>query len=376
MRDEVFSCKGMAIGSMLDLIAEAGGKSAKFRLQEGGPFRFQLSDRAALVFFRDKNVGRLEEGCDRVRIYREDYLPEEALVVLRAAARELADLSAAARVLAEERRRILALDVLDLIGPADHSRKVALLPVDHKEGLDLAFFADYLDRALPAGLAVKDVSETRELYFSLNVHLFGEKGASAPAFYIRSAGNRWETGSLVPGERARAGLAEDVFLSMRARRERVINNADLARAMAEVPNFGDSYPAGSTVTRNFHFSSSANSPRNLVRPPTPSRTVSVPVGDAGLAARVKEGHFTTVEGIEFNGEPIAVRRGWLPGLAARPGLWGDLMMVLDEQRPDLLSRELRAFKDRIDPAAVREEVLNAILAPAGVSDDPVFSIGE
>lgn len=383
MREETLACEQMRYGAMLALLTEMGGRrderSPIFRLRDGGPFRFQISGRSALVLFGDRSVGRIEEGHQTAKVFSEAYLPDEAISVLRASAAELAALSAAAHRLAQERARVLALDVQEIVGPADQGRKSAVLAVDHKEGLSLAFYADYFAQALPRGMAVKDVTGTRALYFNLNVHLFGEKGASAPAFYVRSAGDRWETGSLVDGEKARVGFVEDIFASMRARRDRVVRDPALAEALLAVPEHGppgsDIYPLGTTVGRTFAHSSGNDLPSGLVKPQAPRRTSTVPIGDTGFGAQVYEGHSGGLRGIEFNGELICLRRGWLPGINPRPGLWGDMMMVLGQTRPDLLSREMRLCAERAGAETVRERLLDALHNPADDADAPVLTVG-
>lgn len=313
-----------------------------FRLPTSGPFKFRPKNWSLLIMFEDQEIGTVEYNQYEVKIKTADFVPQEAHDLIRGTIPELKELFLRAGQVRTERMRLLREEAVTIMGPVNTRKKVVRLDVDFRDTLALAFYGDYLKSASVEGVAVSEVKITKQGYFKADFVLTGRNGLYTPLFYLKAAGNRWETGSnLDDTEGTRTEMVEAMMSRMLERRNRIIRDEDLLNAIARFPQASNETKIrfrneSSGVRYPYSFIYAKHRPENLK-----SNYQSPFVEEVALHDFVvkldQHKNMTMFFKNEVIGTDYPSQRGWLPGFTPRDGFWTDMMAEMAKVHPEHIS---------------------------------------
>lgn len=360
--------KGLAYHMFSRLIREA--ETPSFTVRGGEPFKFCGKSGKLDVIFEgrsgDRKVATLTSMSGEVEISPESFIGSQVKDHLQVVAAAVAAAAKRAHEAYLERHTRLEQDGMDIIGPRDQNKKIAVLRTSRQEGLRLAAFGAYLNDALPGRLTPLSLNETQSGYFSVTISMCGEKETNAPLLILRSSGNRLETECFVQGEKARLEFMEHVFDVMRSRKNRVTQDPDLSERMRDMvtsveQNWFDRDSQHNRKAGIFDFLNHSNDKALLLRThpfqrPYRSENVEVDLG-CHLTSVVSVGNGRgSIEGFTFKGEPISGEGGFLRGIENTRAFWSKASALTLLLRPDLMPREASIYMGK--PAVPEDEDFN------------------
>lgn len=363
-----------------------------FRLHDTSPFILQGRNQQIDVSFMHNGqpvvIGSLFTHTNALVVDTTEGLGAEVHAGVLALAPSVAGMIKTAELRVETSRQEMIEMAFEMMGPRDQNRKTVEIPGSRKEMLSLAFFAGYLNAALPGRMNATRVDYKTHRTFHLHVTMTDDYGTVVPIFAIKSGNTNLTLETLVEGEKPRLMFVENIFADMRARRERVVSDPDLLAAMDAVRVQGNESPLyyngqRSAQTAEFfahttdYMGLTSSSPYAYDSTPGGTDTfVKVEVAPNLFGVILSRKDRSSFCGIEFKGEPIATQVGVLAGIDAPRDLYYGVREATARARPDLLSQDAFKMGFGVDEAQTHlaESVSAALRGPFQVPDVPVIEL--